>query len=347
MRKLCALLVLCLLCVTPIASQTKPDKDRDDLVGPVKRVEAYLSEFVTKDNQSVENKRRWHITTYNTDGNTTEKVLYDQNDKIMARDLYTYDANGRSTGYEEYVLWIDKALTIPRRHVYTLNAAGRRVEYTVFESNGTAGTRFVYKYDVKGNLIEQQWYAHTGRLGGRTVYTFDEKGNQTSQASYDEGSLSWKNVSKYDANGNNTETLQYQGDTLRYKFLNSYDSKGRILEKETVEFNSKPQAFPSHPPQPGKVVYTYDDEKRTKEEATYAVDGTLRRKVTYAYDERNNEIGLIIFYAYGPHQNSETRLTNIEYDSHGNWTRKTRFRQPEKGGQPQPFHAELRVITYY
>ena len=38
---------------------------------------------------------------------------------------------------------------------------------------------------------------------------------------------------------------------------------------------------------------------------------------------------------------------NIEYDSHGNWTKKTRLIQSEKGGPPQAYHAELRVITYY
>jgi hypothetical protein len=38
---------------------------------------------------------------------------------------------------------------------------------------------------------------------------------------------------------------------------------------------------------------------------------------------------------------------NIEYDSHENWTRKTRLIQSEKDGQPQAVHAELRVITYY
>lgn len=345
MKKFCGLLLLCLLWITPIASQTKTDKERDDLVGPVKRVETYLIEFVGKDNET---KRRRHTTTYDTVGNRTERVLYDQNDKIMARDLFTYDSEGRNTGYEEYVLWVDKALTTPRRHVYTLDATGRKVEYTVFESNGTVGTRSVFKYDAKGNLIEQQWYAHTGRLIGRNVLTFDENGNQTSLTSYQEdGAPNFKNVSKYDANGNKTEALQYEGKTLRYKFLNSYDSKGRILVKETVEFNSRPASFPSHAPQPGKVVYTYDDEKRTNEEATYGIDGTLKGKVTHTFDERNNEIGLKLFNAYGPIETSETRLTNIEYDSYGNWTRKTHSRLPEKDGQPQPNHVELRVITYY
>lgn len=347
MKSFCALLVLCLLSITPV-SQTKTDKERDGLVGPVKTVEASLINFVRTDDGTVEEKSRpWFTTTYNTDGNISERASYDQAGAISARYVHTYDANGRSTGYEEYAALLDKTLTIPRRHVYKLNDEDRRVEYIVFESNGKVATRFVYKYDAKGNLIEEQWYAHTGILGGRTVSTFDDVGNQTSQTSYQgDSALNWKNISKYDSNGNITESLQYHGKTLRYKFLCSYDSKGRILEKETVEFNSIPSALPpTHSPEPGKVIYTYDDYKRTKEVSTYNVNGTLKEKFVYAYDERKNDVGLTAFNADGSVRSDQT--INIEYDSYGNWTRKTRLTRSEKSGQLQPSHAERRVITYY
>ena len=349
MRKSCLLLVLCLLWITPIASQVIIDKDRDKVVGPVKKVKAYLVDFERR-GQTVEEKRRpWYTTTYNTEGNISEKLSYDPNGAIIEKLVHTYDANGRSTGYEEYAAMLDKTLTIPRHHVYKLDEEGRRIEYILFESNGSIGTRFVYKYDAKGNLTEEQFYPHTGQLGGRLVSTFDERGNQTSQTSYlANGALSWKTISKYDANGNRTEALQYNGNTLKYKVLFSYDSKGRIVETETAEFNRLPGTLPStHSPEPGKVVHTYDDDKRTKEVATYDVDGTLKGKIAYAYDERKNEVGTTEYNADGSLKTSGTQSTNIEYDSHGNWTRKTRLTQPQNGGQPQPYHAELRVITYY
>ena len=348
MTKSCALLVLCLLWITPAVSQTKTDKDRDNLAGPVKRVEAYLIDIVTNDNGVVEKRRRWYTTAYDIEGNNSKKASYDQNGEIASRYLHTYDANGRSTGYEEYVASPDKTLNPPRRHVYTLNEEGRRVEYIVFESNGSVGARFVYKYDAKGSLTEEQFYTHTGRLGGRLVYTFDEKGNRISETSYEgDGTLSWKNISKYDANGNKTEWTQHHGNTLRYRMLYSYDSKGRVLETETLEFNGTPGVIVTHAPGPGRVVNTYDDDKRTKEVATYGLDGTLKGKVGYAYDERGNEVRLTMFNADGSIRNGQSVLFKIEYDSHGNWTRKTRLIQSDKGGQPQAIHAELRVITYY
>jgi hypothetical protein len=369
MRLVFSSLILCLLWITPIVSQTKTDRDRAELVGPVKSVEAYLIDFSMKNGTIVEGKRRpWHSTTYNPEGNISEKVSYDHTGAITAKYIHTYDATGRSIGYEEYSATLDKNLTIPRRHVYTLGEEGRRVEYIVFESDESVGTRFLYKYDAKGNLTEEQWYAHTGQLGGKSLYIFDEKGNQTSQTNYHgDGALNWKNISKFDGNGNRTEWLQYQGSTLRYKITSSYDSKGRILDKETFEFNGIPGSYTSHAPEPGKVVYTYDDEKRTKEVATYEVNGTLKGKVVYTYDERGNEIGLTMFNGDGSPKNLEIQfydnvhkpgsafrgtlsgrsLMNIEYDSYGNWTKKTRFIQSEKAGQPQAYSAELRVITYY
>jgi len=95
------------------------------------------------------------------------------------------------------------------------------------------------------------------------------------------------------------------------------------------------------------MIYTYDDDKRTKEVATYEVDGTLKGESCYAYDERKNEVRLTAFNADDSLKNGETQSINIEYDSYENWTRKTRVVESDKGGQPQPKHAELRIITYY
>ena len=346
MRKLCTLIALCLLWITPIVSQTKTDKVRDELVGPVKSVEAHYIDFLRKDNQVVELDRRSHITTYNTKGNISERTSYDANDAVSEKLVHTYDAKGRSTGYVEYAALLDKYLRIPRRHVYTLNKEDRKVEYNVFESNGSIATRTVYKYDANGNLTEEQWYANTGKLSGRMVYTFDEKGNQTSQASYQtDGAQNWKNISKYDDHGNKTELVQYFGNTLIGRIVYMYDNKGRILEQEIVESHQPPGVFPTGPEQ-GKVVYSYDDEKRTKEVVNYAVDGTLQSKLLYSYDERNNEVGLKLFIANAP-VNNETRSINIVYDSHGNWTTKTRFTQSDNGGKPHVYYVERRIITYY
>ena len=56
MRVVSSLLILCSLWITPVLSQTKTDRDRAELVGPVKKAEAYLVDFDIKDSGSVEKK---------------------------------------------------------------------------------------------------------------------------------------------------------------------------------------------------------------------------------------------------------------------------------------------------
>lgn len=369
MRALLSLFVTCLIWAAPVASQTKTERESADLAGPVKSVEVYLIDFFMRDSKIEEGKRRpWHSTTYNSDGNIIERVSYDDTGKITGKSRHTYDAKGRNTGHEDLSAILNESSAVPRRDVYVLDAEGLKIEHIAYQSDGSIGTRFVYKYNLKGNLTEEEWYSHTGQLGGRSIYTFDEVGNQTSQSSYDrDGSLNWKNISKYDERGNRIEWIQYQKDVLRYKMVFSYESKGRILEKETFEFNATPNVYTSHAPEPGKVIYTYDDEKRTKEEATYNPYGVLKHKIAYTFDERGNEVGQMMFNGDGSPKDLEIQfydnihepgspfrgtlsgksLIEIEYDSHGNWTKKTRLIQSKKGGKPRPYSAEQRVITYY
>ena len=351
MRTILTPIVLCLIFIAPTSSQTKNDRERAGLLGPARSVERKLVGFALKGDAIMETSRRTlQKVTYNTQGNILEDVSYDQQSAISQRLVYTYDEQGRGTGYNEFAALLDKTLTIPRRHVYKLDDKGRRIQYSVFESNGTLGSRFVYKYDLNGNLIEEEWYSHTGQLGGKTVSSFDGKANRVSHAYYHgDGSLSWRNVSKYDSSGNRTETLLYEGDTVRYKIISSYDNTKRILERETLEFNSVPGSYSSHAPKPGKVIYTYDDSKRTKEVATYEVGGALKEKVIYNYDERENEIGLSSFNLQQTAAKNDVDRTSIriEYDSHGNWTSKVHYRQSDTSELSQPYIAELREITYY
>jgi len=369
MKILLALVIASLIWSPTGIAQNKTDRDQAGLIGSAKTVEAYIIDFAMKDGTIERGKRRhWHSTTYNPEGNIIERISYDHLGNITAKYIHTYDAKGRSTGYEEYSATLDKTLTIPRKHIYTLDDSGTRVEYRVYDSDGTLASRFTYKYDAKGNKTEEGFYYHTGQFGGKTVYTYDERRNQTSQTSYSaDGAANWKTVSTYDAQGNRTEWLQYQRDTLRYKVISTYDGKRRIVENETIEFNAIPNVHVSHAPVPGKIIHTYDDEKRTKEVATYKQDGTLKDRVIYTYDDKGNEVGramlkadgspndpVIQFYDNIYEQGSKFRgslsgksLVEFEYDSHRNWTKKTYLIQSGKDSKPQPYRAEERAITYH
>lgn len=364
-----ALLTTCFLSPHAARAQHKTDRDRAGLIGPVKSVDAYITDFPPEGGKTEPGKRRpWHSAAYNSEGNHVERVSYNPAGEISTKYVHTFDAKGRSTGYEEYSASLDKTLKTPRRHVYTLDDGGNRVEYRVYESDASASARFTYKYDARGNKIEDGYYYHTGLFGGKTVYTYDDKGNQTGNAAYNaDGAINWRNVSAYDGRGRRIEWLQYQGDKLRYKITSAYDDKGRVLEEETTEFNGTPNTYTSHAPEPGKIVYAYDDGKRTKEVAAYGPGGALRSRIVYTHDERGSEVGRAAFKADGSREDESIHffdniqepaskhrgtltgetLFEVEYDSRGNWTKKTYLIRPAKGGDLQPYRAEQRVITYH
>ena len=368
MKIFLAFVVTILLCFPAIA-QNKTARQQANLNGSVKTVEAYRIEFSFRDGKTEQAKRlSWYSNSFNSKGDLTERVTYNHLGEITEKIVYSFDKKGRNTGYDEYHTIRNKIIIIPRKHIYTLDDKGNRIEYGVFESNGNPASRFIYRYDSKGNKIEYSHYYHTGQIGGTTVYTYDKKGNQISEISYNpERVVTWKIISTYDAKGNETERLQYERDNLKYKIVSRYDNKQRILEKETTEFNATPNSFTSHAPIPGKVIYAYDDTKRTKEVATYKPDGTLVERIIYTYDSRDNEIEYAMFKGddspnfsqiqfYDNTSASGVKLLGslsgksvkeYEYDSHDNWTKITYLIQSEEGVKPTAYYAEERVITYY
>jgi hypothetical protein len=64
-------------------------------------------------------------------------------------------------------------------------------------------------------------------------------------------------------------------------------------------------------------------------------------------DEARFKVDLSASFALEGFGASRMLLSEIEYDSYGNWTRKTRLTQPETSVKPQPYHADLREIKYY
>ena len=121
MKTLLALVIVSLLWSSAVNAQKKTDKDQAGLIGSVKSVEVYIIDFVMKDGKIEQGERRhWHSTTYNPGGNIIERLSYDPLGHIAEKLVYTYDTRGRNTGYEEYPAILDKTLTIPRKHIYTL-----------------------------------------------------------------------------------------------------------------------------------------------------------------------------------------------------------------------------------
>jgi YD repeat-containing protein len=362
-------IILSLLVVSSAApcQEPAPTLARDRLLGPVKTVEYGRIGYVLSDERWIESKKvPIQKLTFDEQGNRTESINYQANGQITEKLVYTYDALGRNTGYEEHYNPESKTYTGPRRHTFNLDENGRVVEFILYEANGTIGDRFTYKYDAKGNKLEEVFYSWTGARIGRLVYTYDGAGHRITETSYnrDDDASAWNNTTSYDAEGRMTEWVQYQNGVLRYKKLFKFDSQGRIAEEETFEFNGSPNIRASHAPVPGKVVHTYNDRERSEEIATYAPDGALNSRVIRRRDEKGNELSSEYFNSDGSRRNTEigledpTRtklvgrlsgkaLIRYEYDSQGNWIRKTNLILEPGAKEPQSYNTEYRDIKYF
>ena len=269
---------------TSAAAQTKSGREEDRLVGAVQTVTTEVSEFTTKDGKTVEGPRLPVQTiSYDPRGNRVKRVEFNRDGSIAQTLVYSYDAEGRCTGYEDYT----PGLSAPRKHIYLLDQAGKRSEYKIIQPTGAAGDeKYFYKYDDKGNRIAEELY-HKTSLVSRNENGYDEQGRLLTQVIYNpDGTVSSRIRNAIGADGKPVERVRYDGELLTYRRRYAYDAKGRLVEMETVgsyvEMDSSSESSIT-----GKVVYGYKGD-RVKEMTVYNPDGSLRERVVFDYDSRGN-----------------------------------------------------------
>jgi hypothetical protein len=295
------------------AAQSETGREEDGLLGAVRTVRHEAAESVPGAGGLVR-RVPLRAATYDARGNRVEGAEYAPDGSVSQRVVYTFDARGRATGYEEYA----GAMTSPRKHIYVTDADGRRAEYRIVQPDGSPGEKYLYKYGADGRLAEEAMHDHKGGLISRNVYAYDERGRQVSQTRYNaDGSVSSVARTSYDPQGRPAERVRHEGDVLTYRIKYAYDSGGRVVEQETVGSVLGPDVPPSEARAPGRVRYVYKDAGRPKEANAYAPDGSLRERVVF------------------------------EYDSRGNWTKKTYFPPPAAGGRVKPRLTEYRIINYF
>lgn len=311
MKKVLTTILGALLLVTANA-QSRSDRDRDHLLGPVLTVKTEAAEFITRDGKSVEGPRLPVLTLeYDARGNRIKKVEFNHDGSVSQTFVYTYDTEGRNTGYEDYMSGLDT----PRKHVYVLDANGRKIEYNIIQPNGKpADEKYQYKYNPSGYKIADELY-HKTSIISRNENTYDDQGRLTAQVFYNpDGTISARIQNTFSTDGKSLDRIRYDDDLLTYKVHYTYDAKGRLVETETTgsfvdeEFNSEGHAA-------GKVVYVYKGKNQPREAITYNPDGSFRERVI------------------------------IDYDSQGNWTRRTR--RVKSSNKELPQQIEYRTITYH
>jgi antitoxin component YwqK of YwqJK toxin-antitoxin module len=282
------------------------------------------------------------VETYNTDGNRIERSVF-QDGQISSKVISFYENRGRNIGNDSFSSSLDKTLTTPSKTKLTLNAKGNVVTMKFYSalSNGKPDHEYTYKYDARGNEIELNY----GKAKGKSVMTFDKNNNKTSEMYFNgEGVVDNKNFIEYNEKNQETKWSIYERETLRYEFRYKYDEKGRVSEIETREFNIVPNVHYSDAPEAGKVIYTYDEKRKTSWKTKYLLNGTPIPNSTTIFNEQKEEIGL-----YCENGELTTCKTVFEYvfDARNNLMKKICYGRSFYGDTLRPSWAEERVISYY
>jgi hypothetical protein len=214
---------------------------------------------------------------------------------------------------------------------------------------------------VKSVRIEIQYLSETPFTEGRTrswLTTYNEKRNKVRTESYDfKNNLILITVYGY-VDGSRVSASKYiqreYGPTVgsgaggyvpsnkkvdpRYqqRFEYKYDDKKRLIEK--TDFSSNGDMME-------RSVYKYEGNQR--EELVYSRNGQLMWRNVYILDDKGNVIE-VTDYGYDGSVSSKVSYA-YEFDSNGNWTKRTmsRYETSEMLRQHNPPSVHVRTITYY
>ncbi len=196
----------------------------------------------------------------------------------------------------------------------------------------------VTEYDSSGNKIEVREYQR-GVLSKRTTYARDEKGNRVSIRHDADGKIVSKSVGSVDKAGKPLQYAEYNQDgELLWRSVYSYDAQGKFLE--AVIYNPDGSVK-------SRTIFKHNEAGQQVGLEVYDANGKLLQKQSQSASETTSTV-----YGQTPedtHEStSQSSKTEIEVDSHGNWTRKS-VRISTKRGEKVDNAIQLttREIAYY
>lgn len=194
------------------------------------------------------------------------------------------------------------------------DSEGKQTEDAYYGADGSLIFKMDYAYDTAGGRIEKAVYDPHGALKEKESYTNDRGGSAISSSVYKaDGALHSKSDSTYDDKGNKTEWLLY-------------NARGALIDHWT---------------------YTYDPDGKKTEEARYYADGSLDARYVYRFDGGTLPTQLAKYNAAGVVV--EEQKYDYEFDSKGNWTKKTTSKRMSGNDRSdfEPAEVASRTITYY
>lgn len=278
-------------------------------------------------------------------------------------------AQTRSDAYATYALKgpvqtlrIETATFVPKDGDYvegvrtlqmeaSFNEDGNRTDLHMYDDKGALIRRIATRFEGQ-RMLEAANYDGAGRMWLRIENIYDDKGRMKEETTYNgDGSVRTKKGFKRNEQGQLIEVTAYNpAGVLLEQIKYRYQGDNRIgYERKLFRPNGSLQS-----------LAIYEAEKNHSETITYKPDGSVENKLV-----RNNQQ----VTQYGPDgslvkttilsenrpldavtvngDGSSSREADLgdQLDSHGNWTRQTKWFTDSKG--TKPLTVTYRTISYY
>lgn len=244
--------------------------------------------------------------------------------------------------------WVEGPRVV--REEATFNTDGNRTDYRIY-NNGTVVRRIEMKFDGR-TMIECINYNGAGQPYLRIVNSFDDEKRIKETNTYNgDSSLRSKTTFKRNGKGQLMESTEYSAagilmEQFNYKYEGEkvqswerkiYNSNG-VLQTTEIYIAPNRKDFISYRPD-GSVI-----EKSVRigqEVAHYNANGSLKKFTTISQPDRLTDELTI------NQKEPSKRESQIpdQTDSHGNWTRQTKWSTDANG--TKPLVVTYRTITYY
>lgn len=155
-------------------SQTKTDRERDGLKGPVQTVRVRKGTLLDENNRQTPGPVVLsHTVTYDQSGNRIERSFYDHTGAFSRRIVYTLDSE---TKKKSGLITYDSQNSMVRKVVDTYGSTGLRTNSNIHDhaEDGTLFRRTELTFDGLGLLVEVATYGIDGSLIKRERAPFVE-----------------------------------------------------------------------------------------------------------------------------------------------------------------------------
>jgi len=244
-----------------IAQVKKSDRERANLIGPVKSVTSTFTDFTGENIEGTGYSVKPPKTVfYDVAGNEIEDQMVSDFGEQMGKTLKKFDSNRRLLESA----WVDPNGKIMRKDVFAY-VDDRLSEGKTFDGKGVPREKTAYVYDAKGRVLEEIYYDAV-KPAAKTVYK------------YDSGELQWAEIAFFLIDGR--KAIAPVGPCLGgHRVKSTYDDRGRTLTQDVFDETGDLKRG---------YRWTYDNKSNVATYISKSRGSTVTFVYNYEYDTRGN-----------------------------------------------------------